>query len=74
MKTKNYEIYLNFYVHLWRWALLFEIDLETICKDLIEINLDILCFSFSFVGIHKNYQAELDKMFHTMDEEANEQK
>lgn len=68
MKTKNYEIYLSSHVWLWRWALLFEIDLETICKDLIEINLSVLCFYFSFVAIHKDYQAELDKMFEKIDE------
>lgn len=63
IKTKNHELYLsvyNFFPHMW--AILFELDIESLSKDYTEINLTILCFGFSFTRISKSYSSKLDKM------------
>lgn len=62
MKTKNYEIYFDAYIHLWKWSLLFDLEIESISKDYTEVDLSVLCFSFSFSRFSESFITELDKM------------
>lgn len=62
MKTKNYEIYFSVYTHLYRWTVLFDLDMESTGKEYVEINLSILCFTFSFQLLSKAFSAKLDKL------------
>lgn len=62
MKFKNSEMWLSAWVHLHRWALLFELDAEATGKDFAEINLTILCFTFSYTKMSNDFLVRVDKL------------
>lgn len=60
MKTKNYEITLGFY-HCWyNWALPLHIIVESIDEDYFEIDVQILCFAFSLIGLSCKWIDEIN--------------
>lgn len=71
MKTKNYHLHFSFY-HCWyNWALPLHINIESFDNDYFEINLQILCCSFSFVVVSHKFARKVDNLFNR-DEFANE--
>ncbi len=62
MKFKNCEIWLSAYIHLCRWAMLFELDVEWYHKDYTEINLTILCFTFMYNRASGSFLTKLNKL------------
>lgn len=62
METKNCEIYSGFYLYWLDWALPLRINAEYLSHTYTEIELQILCFNFSFTRITKQHRNELDKL------------
>jgi len=61
MKTKNGEMWLGAWVHLYRWAILFELDIECYHRDYMEVNLSILCFTFNYTRASNKFLADINK-------------
>lgn len=61
MKFKKCEAWLSAYTHLYRWALLFELDIECRTKEYTEINLTVLCFTFSYARASGSFLDTLNK-------------
>lgn len=65
MKTKNYELYFDFYCWWYDWALPLRINPEYLSRDYAEIQLQILCFQICFTRISHEHGRHLDEFFKT---------